>query len=133
MEIWKEVYKGIIPEDVYKTWITNSEERGLDIELRGNTYHVIIKFGHVSAIRILDEGIVQEGIYSDEEISKYKNDNFMNYIYELKDGKFGKELEKASAGFLDAEDIRHYVIITDNYNIDIVTEWEPDLKVNNIQ
>ncbi|MCI9079896.1 MAG: hypothetical protein HFH68_13435 [Lachnospiraceae bacterium] len=133
MEIWKEVYKGIIPEDVYKTWITNSEEGGLDIELRGNTYHVIIKFGHASAIRILDEGIVQEGVYSDEEISKYKNDNFMNYIYELKDGEFGKELEKISAGFLDTEDIRHYVIITDNYNIDIITEWEPDLKVSNIQ
>ena len=77
MEVWKEVYKGMIPKDAYKTWITNSEEGGLDIELRGSTYHVTIKFGNVSAIRILDEGIVQEGVYSDEEISKYKKDNFM--------------------------------------------------------
>ena len=85
MEIWKEVYKGMIPKDTYKTWITNSEERGLDIELWGSAYHVTIKFGNVSAIRILDEGIVQEGVYPDEEISKYKKNNFICYfIYQYK-------------------------------------------------
>ena len=132
MEVLKEVYKGMIPKDAYKTWITNSEEGGLDIELRGSTYHVTIKFGNVSAIRILDEGIVQEGVYSDEEISKYKKDNFMNCIYELEDGKFGREIEEMSSGFIDVVSIRHYVIITDNFNIDIVTEWEPELKVDTI-
>ncbi len=132
MEVWKEVHKGMIPNDVYKTWITNSEERGLDIELMGSTYHVTIKFGNASAIRILDEGIVQEGVYSDKEISKYKNGNFMNRIYELEGGKFGREIEEMSSGFIDMASIRHYVIITDNFNIDIVTEWEPDLKVDTI-
>lgn len=132
MEVWKEVYKGMIPKDAYKTWITNSEERGLDIELWGSTYHVTIKFGNVSAIRVLDEGIVQEGVYSDEEISKYKKDNFMNCIYELEDGKFGREIGEMSSGFIDVVSIRHYVIITDNFNIDIVTEWEPELKVDTI-
>ena len=27
MNNWKEVYKGMIPKDTYKTWITNSEEK----------------------------------------------------------------------------------------------------------
>lgn len=132
MEIWKEVYKGMIPKDTYKTWITNSEERGLDIELWGSAYHVTIKFGNVSAIRILDEGIVQEGVYPNEEISKYKKNNFINCIYKLENGKFGREIEEMSSGFIDMVSIRHYVIITDNFNIDIVTEWEPALKIDTI-
>lgn len=130
MEIWKEVYKGVIPKDVYKTWISNSEESGLNIELRGNIYNVNIKFGYASAVRILDEGIVQEGIYPDEEISKYKNDNFINHIYELNDGKFAREIKEISSGFIEMDSIRHYVVITDNFNIDIITEWKPDLKVD---
>ena len=37
-----------------------------------------------------------------------------------------------SSGFIDMVSIRHYVIITDNFNIDIVTEWEPALKIDTI-
>ena len=101
MEKWEEIYKGKIPKDKYKVQITNSEERGLIIELRGIQYQAIIKFGAVQAIRMLDEGIVQDGMYSDKEIEKYRKQDFENVIYELTDGEFEKTIRKISAGIID--------------------------------
>ena len=87
MEKWEEIYKGKIPKDKYKVQITNSEEGGLIIELRGIQYQAIIKFGAVQAIRMLDEGIVQTELYSDSEIEKFKPDAFKNVIYKVTGGE----------------------------------------------
>lgn len=97
--VWKEIFKDIIPKDNYQTQLINGEEKGLIVELIGNVHKVIINFGLVRALRMLEEGIVQKGVYSDDEISKYK-----------------------------AEE-KHYVIITQNYNIDIMTEYIPSIEV----
>lgn len=132
MEIWKEIYKGNIPKDDYEVQLMNSDEKGLLVNLKGKKYHISIDFGYVRAIRMLEEGIVQEGVYSDDEIEKYKEHNFENVIYELEDGEFGKEIQTMSAGFIEISDVRHYVLITQNFNIDIITEWEPEFKVGNI-
>lgn len=132
MEIWNEVYKGIIPKDTYKVYATNSEENGLAIMLKGVQYQVTMKFGAVQAIRMLDEGIVQSGVYSDDEIEKYKKSNFENIIYELTDGEFERSIQKISEGIIDLLETKHYAIITQNYNIDIIAEWEPELDVRNI-
>ncbi len=78
---------------------------------------------------MLDEGIVQDGLYSDKEIEKYKKQDFENVIYELTDGGFEKTIRKISAGIIDLLESKHYVVITRNFNIDIITEWEPELKV----
>lgn len=48
------------------------------------------------------------------------------------DGEFEKTIRKMSAGIIDLLETRHYVIITRNYNIDIITDWEPELDVHNI-
>ena len=59
MENWNVVFDGIIPQDNYQTQITNGEDKGLIIELKSNNHHVIMDFGVVQAIRMLDEGMVQ--------------------------------------------------------------------------
>lgn len=46
---------------------------------------VMIKFGVVQAVRMLDEGIVQSSLYCDKEIQKYKETGFQNVIYEVQD------------------------------------------------
>lgn len=129
MEKWIEVYKGMIPNDNYKVWLTNSEEKGLDIELRGNNNCVKLKFGFVQAVRMLDEGIVQDGVYLESELDKYRENFFENVIYELQEGEFKEEIQKMSAGYMDAVEIKHYLLITGNFNIDIITEWEPELCI----
>lgn len=92
---------------------------------------VIIKFGIVQAMRMLDEGIVQSDIYCDNEIQKYKDNNFQNVIYEVQDGEFEKQINNIADGYGEVLNLKHYVVITQNYNIDIVTEWEPIIEIKN--
>lgn len=129
MERWEEVFAGIIPKAVYQMQLINGEKQRLTIELSSGHTCVRISFGAVLAVRMLDEGIVQSGIYSDSEIQKYKRNDFQNIIYEVQGGEFAEQINKISDGYGEVLKLRHYVVITQNYNVDIVTEWEPKIEV----
>ena len=129
MEKWKEVFAGVIPQGNYQTLITNGEDKGLTLELKSSKSHVVLNFGAVLAVRMLDEGIVQKELYSDSEIEKFKKDGFKNVIYEVKGGEFARQIQMISDGYLENSRMKHFVIITQNYNIDIITEWEPEINI----
>ena len=129
MEKWKEAFVGIVPQGNYQTKITNGEDKGLVIELRSNNNIIILNFGIIQAVRMLDEGIVQKGLYLDREVECFKKDGFKNVIYEVVDGEFSKQVENIADGYWETLDAKHYVIITQNYNIDIITECEPEINI----
>ena len=133
METWKEVFIGKIPKGVYQIQLVNGEKQGLTIELSNDNVCIMIKFGIIQALRMLDEGIVQNNLYSDHELKKYKDNNFQNIIYEVQQGEFGKQINMISDSYGDVLNLKHYIIITQNYNIDIVTEWEPTIDVMKIE
>ena len=123
MEKWEEVFAGKIPKAVYQMRLINGEKQGLIIELSSNNHTcVMIKFGIVQAVRMLDEGIVQSNLYSDSEMKRYKEDGFSNVIYKVHQGEFAKQMNQISNGYGEILKLKHYVVITQNYNIDIVTE-----------
>lgn len=132
MEKWREAFGGMIPQDIYQTQIINGEEKGLVLELKSNNSHIVLTFGMVQAIRMLDEGLVQNDLYSNSEIKKYKEDNFKNVIYEVKGGEFEKQIKNIADDYWESLDAKHYIVITQNYNIDIITEWEPKLEVKQL-
>lgn len=129
MEKWKKVFAGVIPQGNYQTLITNGEDEGLTLELKSSKSHVVLNFGAVLAVRMLDEGIVQKELYSDSEIEKFKKDGFKNVIYEVKGGEFARQIQIISDGYLENSRMKHFVIITQNYNIDIIIEWEPEINI----
>ena len=129
MEKWEEIFTGKIPKAVYQMQLINGEKQGLTIELSSADVCVMIKFGVVQAVRMLDEGIVQSGLYSESEIKRYKEDGFSNVIYEVKQGEFAKQINQISDGYGENLNLKHYIVITQNYNVDIVTEWEPTVEV----
>ena len=129
MEIWRSVFPNIIPKDNYQAQLSNGRFQGLVLELKGNFNCVILKFGIVQAIRILDEGIVQNDLYSYSNISNLKNEGFKDIIYEVINGEFGKQIQNISCGYYDALEEKHYVIITNDYNIDVITEWKPEISI----
>ena len=129
MEKWNDVFSGMIPSGDYTVNIVNGEETGLVIELKNNNNIVVIKFGSVSAVRMLDEGMVQDDVYDDKAISDVKRSKFKNIIYEVFDGKFRNYINKISGGYGKALDLKHYVVITLNYCVDIVSQWEPEISV----
>lgn len=130
MEKWKEVFAGIIPQGNYQTQITNGEDKGFILELKSNHNRVVLEFGVVQAVRMLDEGIVQKDQYSDHEIEKFKKDGFKNVIYEVTGGEFAKQIQDISDGYGETLEMKHYIIITQNYNIDIITQWEPEIHIS---
>ena len=120
MERWKEVFADTIPKAVYQIQLINGEKQGLTIELSSSHTCVMINFGMVQAVRMLDEGIVQSNLYSDNEIQKYKDNDFQNIIYEVQDGEFAEQINQISDGYGEALNLKHY----------IVTEWEPAIEVS---
>lgn len=129
MERWEEVFKGKIPKGIYQIQLVSGEKQGLVIELLYNNIHVMIKFGMVQAVRMLEEGIVQSNLYSESEIKRYKDNNFSNVLYEVRQGEFAKQIKKMLSGYGEVLNLKHYVVITQNYNVDIITEWEPIIKI----
>lgn len=130
MERWKEAFVGTIPKEVYQMQLINGEKQGLTIELSNSHICVMINFGMVQAVRMLDEGIVQSNLYSGNEIQKYKDNDFQNIIYEVLDGKFAEQINQISDGYGEVLNLKHYVVITQNYNVDIITEWEPTIEIS---
>ena len=50
-------------------------------------------------------------------------------IYEVVGGQFKDEIKSIADGYLDVMDVKHYVIVTMNYNIDIISEEEPEIEI----
>lgn len=130
MEKWNEIYEGIIPIGEYLVEITNGEEKGLIIKLESIVNLVKIDFGEVQAIRVFDEGILLQGIFKESEVGKFKENNFPNTIYRIVNGEFENSVRKISGEIYDILNLKHYVIITLNYVIEIISQWEPEIKVN---
>lgn len=133
MEKWKEIYKGVIPPGDYVTKVKIGEEEGVVIILESNHNSIRIDFGALSAIRILDEGVVLQELFREEELTKYSKDKFINTIYKIKKGEFGEFVKKISGDtFYDYIKYEHYIIITLNYYIEVISQWEPEIEVNKI-
>lgn len=129
MEHWEEIYKDIIPVGKYETLVKNGEKAGLSINLESNEHIASINFGVVSAFRMLDEGIVLEGVFDDNEILKYRKNNFSNTIYRIEDGEFGNFVKQTGNELYDYLELKHYIIITINYVIEIISRWEPNIEI----
>lgn len=129
MEKWEEVYKGIIPVGKYQASVQNGDEFGLTIKLESNEYCVNIFFGGGASLRMLEEGIVLENIFSGDDAKKYEKDKFYNVIYKIQDSEFNKFIKSISNELFDFLKLKHYVVVTMNYIIEVITQWEPEIEV----
>lgn len=132
MEKWVEYFKGKIPRAIYEINIKFGEANGLILELLNKGDIITIEFGNIISFRVLEEGYVQADIYSNDEVNKYKASGFSNVIYCVEDGKYANDIKEIADGYLDIMDYYHFIIITQNYNIDIITEYLPHLYYDRI-
>jgi len=131
MEKWIEVYKGVIPTGEYIAEIITGEEKGTVIYLESKDNLIKIDFGALSAIRILDEGVVLQELFNESEFIKFQKDKFANSIYKIESGDFGNFVKKCSGKtYYHYVSFEHYLIITLNYYIEVVSQWEPEIEVN---
>ena len=59
-----------------------------------------------------------------EEITAVQDFNMI-----VQEGEFVKQVRNISNSYGEFFDLKHYVVITENYNVDIVTEWEPTIEI----
>lgn len=98
---------------------------GLVIVLCDETNAIRVNFDcFIPAFRSCDEGTRIVPI--DTEKSNYM-DVFMQGwpFYKIENSEFSRWLEKESSGVYASSDIKHFVIITNNSIIDILSEYEP--------
>lgn len=132
MEKWRDTFANQIPKDVYTVDLSFGEDSGLRITLNGekNENVVLIEFGAISSYSLLDEGILLSGDhFNSAEIEKNKATDFKSTIYEIESGKYSKFVNNISNGLFSIYDMKHYIIITLNYVIEVASSFEPIIKV----
>lgn len=132
MEKWRDTFANQIPKDVYTVDLSFGEDSGLGITLNGekNENVVLIDFGAISSYSLLDEGILLSGDhFNSAEIEKNKATDFKSTIYEIESGKYSKFINNISNGLFSIYDMKHYIIITLNYVIEVASSFEPIIKV----
>lgn len=131
MESWVEVFAGKIPKDKYELLLQNGEREGLVITLTSPRRQVSIAFGAVSAVRMLDEGVALDDLFDEDQIAAFRAGGFDNTIYQVVGGEFDRFVKRAAGELYDCLPFKHYVIITLNFIVDVITQWEPDITVSN--
>lgn len=131
IEIWEKVFEGKIPKEKYEMLLQNGEQDGLIITLSSVRHNVFINFGAVSIIRMLDEGIVLNGLFDDKQIEEFRKHGFDNTIYQILDGELDGFVREIGGDLCDCLNFKHYIIISLNFIVEIITEWEPNIIIEN--
>ncbi len=129
MEKWKKVFPDLIPQDNYEVLLKNGEEHGLVIKLLSKDYMVELNFGMVSAIRMIDEGIILNDYFDKKISNEHEKEKFSNIIYEIFNGEFDDFIKKTGGDLYDYCKLRHFVIISLNFVIEIITAYEPAITI----
>lgn len=126
-ERWVE-YKDIdIPKGVYEVTEVIQNSEGTKIQLESETNKLTIFFEFADAIRICDEGRRIKTYNECEAIQNYRKDFFGNPIYKVINSEFNAWIAEESAGFYT--DLSHFVIVTLNDIIDVVSSKPPEIKI----
>lgn len=133
MEKWIDRFQGKIPHCGYEYLvdIKSGDTDGLKIMLehiKENEF-IDINFSSTRSVRITDEGLYLTDMFDSKEIDKFKKDGFESVIYEIKDGEYGNFINKTSAGLAGMTDLKHYIIITLNYVIEVINGTDPKIKI----
>ena len=119
-----------IPKDKYELIRTVQDCEGTVIILEGYKYKLNIKFGFVDALRICDEGRRIKTYNEVKGIEEYRKDFNGIPIYTVSNSKFYKWIVDESIGFYT--DCTHYVVITINDIVDIISSEPPSITISNI-
>lgn len=129
IEQWQEVFKSQIPKDQYAVILQHSESQGLILNLQSQKYQVVIDFGVVSAFRVVDEGMILNDAAQDKTMLNFRETKFKNVIYRITGGDFSEYIRRIGGNLYNLLELKHYLVVSENYVFDVITAWEPELEV----
>lgn len=136
MKKWKVINTEIIPKLEYVTKLSFGED-GLSIDLIDEqycTYIVNLYFGKVISYRCIDEGDMLFIPYTDEEsFLSYRESAFTNILFRLNGDNYFHEIKKTTGELYAARKVNHYLVVTLNYFIDIISIYGIEISVENLK
>ena len=128
MENWKIYGEGIVPKGKYSGNLFYKEGVKPIIELKSWNngkimFYVKFEFNQVYSVRVFEEGAAFNEIF--EDIMKFPPDRSINVIYEVEDGDYARDVRKIVGKKLTGARIYQYVILTENYFFEVVSDSEP--------
>lgn len=132
-EIWIDQFAGEIPADRYTLQLQTGETHGLFITLIGISNYVVLDFGFVHAVTVLDEGVLlndPSGRTEGDSFLKVRAAGFPSVMYLVENGSFAQHVQVCMGTELyQVYGLRQYTVVTENYVIEIVCRDKPDILV----
>lgn len=126
-EIWKAFKLDEKLCDSYDVSYIMQNSEGTSIRLIGDLNEIIVRFCFVDSFRVTDEGRRLETYNSVDIIQEYREDFYGNPIFLINNSKYVDWIKKESLGF--CAEISHYVIITRDDVIDIISSEQPKIEI----
>jgi hypothetical protein len=115
--------------------LLQGEQQGLVIHLYGLFHHVILDFGNVQAVNILDEGVQLHDLPGVTFVnqSELHRAGFPDTLYQVENGAYAAYV-KACMGtnLYEAMNLRQYTLVALNYVVEIICDAKPTITVTNI-
>ncbi len=132
-EEWIDHFENKIPVQNYTIKLKFGEENGLVIRLYGEQYEVIIDFGVVEAINVLDEGVQLNDPW-DCSSDRMPDNGFASTIYMIKNGRYLRYIEACLGSDLSSTlYLKQYNIVALNYVVMVVGRYDPIITVSQIK
>lgn len=132
-EDWIKIRSHNLPKGEFLVTSLVQDAMGTKIKLDNEEYIVEILFDGIPALlRSAVEGL-RLATCIDVQL-KYDDDFYFReeFFYEVKNSKLVKWCVEESCGSYSASELRHYCIVTSEELIDIVSTFEPTIKVSSV-
>ncbi len=133
MEKWCVVNHGVIPKAEYYTQLEYGEEKGLLVTLKNDDYLVTLDFGAVNSIHCFDEGRVSSLPYEKNTRAIYHEKHYEDIIYRIENSAYQNFMLEMTKTLYTREELHHYLVVTLDYFIDVITLWDIDVCVENLK
>ena len=133
MEKWKEINQDIIPKGEYITDLRYGEDHGLIVTLVNHQFSITLDFGVVVSIQSIDEGVMITPPYADEPFSLYWNKHFDTILYQIENSSYHEYIHQITKTLYKKKELRHYLLVTLNYFINIISIWGIDIYVEDLK
>jgi len=133
MEQWSEINKGMIPAGEYLMRLQYGDYSNLVVILDNDSFEITLNFRGDISFHCVDESKWFLLPYDKEAYDYYWERNFDNIIYRIYNGKYQAFTKKYAGQVFNEEELVHYIIITMNYYLEVITPTPIDVMVKNLK
>ncbi len=130
-EEWVDQFANKIPSGNYSIQLELSDENGLLVHLYSKSFHVLLDFGLVRGVNVLEEGVQLNYLPNcrcDEDI--LPQSGFQSVVYLIRNGRYAQYIKLYMGEVLfEALRLTQFNVVTQNHVVMIVSPDEPIITI----